>query len=488
MDTTPTPPPLIQPQPASPASPAAPAAPRANNAASTVRDWLHHRALFFKIIAIGLLALLLLIPLGLVRDTLGERQDRYNEAVASITTPWGGSQRIIGPILIVPFTHKVETEEWVVVGSNRFKEKKVHEYTREACFLPDQLNVQGTLEPSARKRSIHTAHVYTAALQITGRFDKPDLAFTGIDNAQPQWDRARVCFAITDLRGVRESLTLVWNCQPVPMQPGANLTQAQDPGLHAILPAGAAQAAAEFSLTLTLNGSDALMLAPLARGTKMHLSSPWPDPSFCGDYLPVRRTVTPGGFDAQWEMSFYARALPQQWDGSQTKISLADLGQNAFGVRMAPAVSAYRIVERAVKYGILFIVLAFTMFFLFEAVAKIRLNALNYLLVGATLCVFFLGLLVLSEFIAFGAAYAISAAIATIMIGLYCARILRGAKRALAVSAMLGGVYAYLYFVLRMEDYALIAGTAALFAVLGALMYATRNLRERETPAPCPPA
>jgi inner membrane protein len=271
------------------------------------------------------------------------------------------------------------------------------------------------------------------------------------------------------------------------MQPGANLTQSQDSGLHAILPAQAAQNAAEFSLTLTLNGSDAFMLSPLARSTKMSLKSPWPDPSFCGDYLPVRRTVSPAGFDAQWEMSFYARSLPQQWHEDQLKIGDGDLAKGAFGVRILPAVSAYRIVERAVKYGILFIVLAFTMFFLFEAVAKIRLNALNYLLVGATLCVFFLGLLALSEFIAFGAAYAISAAIATIMIGLYCARILRSVKRALAVSAMLGGVYAYLYFVLRMEDFALIAGTAALFAVLGALMYATRNLREAPAPASLTP-
>ena len=454
---------------------------------SAARDWLGRKALLFKIIVIGFLALLLLIPLGLVRDTLRERQGRYNEAVASITEPWGGSQRIIGPVLVVPFTYNVETEEWVYIGGNRTKEKKVHTFTREAFFLPDQLNVQGVLEPSARKRSIHTAHVYSATLQITGRFDKPDLAFTGIANAQPQWERARVCFVVSDLRGVRETLALVWAGQPVSMRPGANLASAQDPGLHAILPAHAAQDAAEFSLTLTLNGSDTFMLAPLARGTKMSLKSPWPDPSFCGDHLPVQRTITPGGFDAQWEMSFYSRALPQQWDGEKTKITVNDLGKGAFGVRMAPAVSAYRIVERAVKHGVLFIALAFTMFFLFEAIAKIRLGSLNYLLVGATLCVFFLGLLALSEFIAFGAAYAVSAALATGMIGLYCAKILRGARRALAVSAMLGGVYAYLYFVLRMEDFALLAGTAAIFAVLGALMYATRNLRDAGAPAQTPP-
>lgn len=475
MDTnTPASPlPPERPQPESPPDPLA-------TTATDIRGWFKKRAFFFKTILIAFLALMLLVPLGFVRDTLRERQSRYAEAVDSITAPWGGSQRIAGPVLAIPFTHKVETEEWVVVGSNRIKERKIREHTLTAFFLPDKLNVQGELEPSERKRSIYTAHVFTAALQITGRFDKPDFSFSGYNDIKPLWEQARVGFLISDLRGVRESLTLAWNTEHIPVQPGDGIYSM--PGLHAQLPAQAAQTGGEFSLALTLNGSDAFTLAPLARSTKMTLKSPWPDPSFCGAYLPVHREITPAGFNARWETSHYARNIPQQWTGDRTTVSSDELSAGAFGVRMLPAISAYRIVERAIKYGILFIALAFTVFFLFEAVAGLRLSSLNYLLVGATLCVFFLGLLALSEFIPFGAAYAISAAIAILMTGLYCARILRSRKRALAVSAMLGGVYAYLYFVLRMEDFALVAGTAALFAVLGAVMYATRNLRAEPPP------
>ncbi|AWI10186.1 cell envelope integrity protein CreD [Ereboglobus luteus] len=441
----------------------------------TIRNWFAKRALFFKIILIGFLALVLLIPLGLVSDTLSERQSRYAEAVASIVAPWGGSQRITGPVLAIPFTHKVETEEWVVSGTHRFKEKKSHECTVVAYFLPDHLNVKGTIEPSARKRSIYTAHVYSALLQISGKFARPDFNFPGYKDITPQWDQARVGFLINDLRGVRESLTLAWDDERFAMQPGDGIYA--ESGLHAQLSAQAAQNGGDFSLSLTLNGSNAFEITPLARSTKMALNSPWPDPSFCGDYLPVTRNVTPEGFEARWETSFYARKAPQQWTGNQNTIPARELAKGSFGVRMMPAISAYRIVERSIKYGVLFIALVFTVFFLFEIVARVRLGALNYLLVGATLCVFFLGLLALSEFVAFGLAYAGSGAIATLMIGFYCARILRSAKRALAVGAMLGGVYAYLYFVLRMEDFSLIAGTAALFAVLGAVMYATRNLR-----------
>src|SRR5687768_8279091 len=39
----------------------------------------------------------------------------------------------------------------------------------------------------------------------------------------------------------------------------------------------------------------------------------------------------------------------------------------------------------------LFLGLAFATFFLFESISAVRLNALNYLLVGAALCLFYLG-------------------------------------------------------------------------------------------------
>ena len=126
----------------------------------------------------------------------------------------------------------------------------------------------------------------------------------------------------------------------------------------------------------------------------------------------------------------------------------------------------------------LFLGLAFATFFLFETLSAVRLNALNYLLVGAALCLFYLGLLSLSEFIGFTLAYALAAAVSLLTIGLYSWSVLHSGARAWLVSAMLGGVYGYLYFVLRMEDFSLLAGTAALFALLAAVMYATRRVDE----------
>ena len=152
------------------------------------------------------------------------------------------------------------------------------------------------------------------------------------------------------------------------------------------------------------------------------------------------------------------------------------LERSLFGVELVEVVDSYRVVERATKYAVLFIALLFTAFFLFEVLAALRLHVVHYTLVGAALVLFYLGLLSLSEFISFGAAYGVAALASTLLITCYSAAILRSGGRSLVIGGALGGIYGFLFFVLQMQDYALIAGTAALFAVLGVVMYATRKL------------
>ncbi|MGC4074813.1 MAG: cell envelope integrity protein CreD [Nibricoccus sp.] len=450
----------------------------ASSLVSAGRGWFQRRALFFKVIGVGFFALLLLIPLGMVHSVLGERQMRSFAAVASITETWGRSQRILGPVLVVPYTWKAEVEETTIVDGRRVKELKTMEYSSEAFFLPEQLQVAGDLEMSERKRGIYSVPVYSGKLKLSGTFTRPDFAFTGVKNPQPQWGQARVGFMLSDLRGAREALFVNWAGKPVALEPGAQVAGFTK-GVSAAVTVDAVAKEQAFSLELTLNGSDALTVVPLGRQTKVTITSNWPDPSFMGAFLPVKREVGAEGFSAEWQVSYYGRDFPQQWTtrtGEHTPEERV-FAQSEFGVKLAPAVSAYRTVERSIKYGVLFVALVFTVFFLFEAVCALKLNALNYLLVGAALCLFFLGLLALSEVTAFENAYAGAAIASTVLIGLYSWRVLGSALRAWLVSVMLGGVYAYLFFVLRMEDMSLVAGTAGLFVVLAAVMYATRGLR-----------
>ncbi len=448
---------------------------------SGVRGWLRRRALVFKLFGVALLGLLLLVPLGMVNSTLNERAVRYGAAVRSITQTWGGEQRVAGPVLVVPFTHKVAGVETRLVDGRRMEVTVDREQRGEAVFLPERLTVDGRLTPSVRKRGIYRAPVYAATLRVAGNFAAPSFDFLTLRGVEPQWGHARVCFAISDLRGTRDDLVLAWGRGggSVALQPGARFA-GMGAGVHAPVALEPGQGR-EFSLALGLNGSEGLRFLPLGRQTDVTLTSTWADPSFGGAYLPAEREVGPEGFSAAWKMSYYGRSFPQQWaEGGEGQPSAATIEASAFGVNLMEPVNAYRTMERAIKYGVLFITLVFTTFFLFEAVCGLRLNALNYALVGAALCLFYLGALALAEFMAFGVAYAWAATMSTGLIALYARRILRGGRRAWLVGGMLGGVYAYLYFVLQMEDFALVAGTGALFAVLAALMYATRHLDGRE--------
>ncbi|MES1168663.1 MAG: inner membrane CreD family protein, partial [Oleiharenicola lentus] len=146
--------------------------------------------------------------------------------------------------------------------------------------------------------------------------------------------------------------------------------------------------------------------------------------------------------------------------------------------------------ERAQKYGILFFVLVFAVFFLFEITAGLRIHPLQYAMVGAALCLFFLAFLALAEFWSTGVAYGVAAAACTALIAGYSWSFLKTGRRTLVIAGGLTATYGYLYFVLKSQDYALVAGTAALFAALALVMFCTRRINwyslEMNAPAPAP--
>src|SRR5205807_705504 len=152
------------------------------------------------------------------------------------------------------------------------------------------------------------------------------------------------------------------------------------------------------------------------------------------------------------------------------------INESLFGAEFLSILDSYRYVERAIKYGVLFLVLVFTTFFLFEMTARQKIHPLQYLMVGAALCLFYLLLLSISEFIGFGLAYLIAAVASALLITWYCQFFLGGGVRTLMIGAGLAGIYTFLYITLRQQDYALLMGAIALFIVLAVVMYVTRKI------------
>jgi inner membrane protein len=149
---------------------------------------------------------------------------------------------------------------------------------------------------------------------------------------------------------------------------------------------------------------------------------------------------------------------------------------SAFGVTLIEPVDIYQQAERAVKYAFLFVVLTFLVFFLWEVLGAASLHPMQYTFVGFAMCVFYLLLVSISEHAGFDAAYGISSGVTTVLIGGYAVSVLGGARRGASVLAALTTLYGFLYLLLRLEDYALLAGSIGLFAVLALVMFITRRM------------
>jgi inner membrane protein len=450
-------------------------------------------AVFLKIGCICLLIPFLLIPLALTNGVLQERQGLQQQAAREIAGIWGQRQQVTGPVLAVTYSYKAQVIRSRIVNGKKVDVEETDQLWSTAYFLPENLVVTGTVEPEVRHRGIYDTIVYSTKLKLTGHF-KPDFAVAGIGADQVNWANTHVLFGVSDLRGIR-------SVSPVTINPSSGLGAGPSTGLGAgggkafdfetangVGGEGLSLAARvdgvtagltlEFAMEAALQGSERLDLVPAGKATQVTLGSPWADPSFGGAYLPVKRSVGAGGFTAEWETSHFSRGFAQSWSDRMTVSPeiMQKLSAASFGVAFTQPVDGYRLAERAQKYGVLFFVLVFAVFFLFEITAALRIHPLQYAMVGAALCLFFLAFLALSEFWSTGLAYGAAAAACTVLIAAYAWSFLKTGRRTLVIGGGLAATYGYLYFVLKSQDYALVAGTAALFGVLALVMFCTRRI------------
>ncbi len=429
-----------------------------------------------KLFGIFMLVLVLLIPLNMIESVLDERLQRRNETLDEITGTWGRDQSIIGPVLVVPFRYTTSHWENRTVGTivERFEVRDTA--VARAFFLPKSWQATGEMEPHARYRGIYQTTVYSAELALEGTFDVPDYEAIRIREDQFLWDQAFVSLGMPDLRGTRGALKLAWGDSELAFSPNSHMAEL-GAGVHSPLRKFAGfSGPIAFRIPLTFNGNSTLLVAPVGIENRVELKSVWMDPAFRGAFLPIERTVSDQGFSATWSVSHLGRDFPQFWTDQGGTLDRSKITASLFGVELVTLIDSYRNVERAIKYGILFLTMVFTAFFLFEMTGSRRVHVFQYILVGAALCLFYLLLLSLSELIRFGLAYAIAASAATALISLYTAAVLKSGRRALWIFSMLLTIYVFLYVTLQLQDYALLTGSIGLTAALAIVMYVTRNI------------
>lgn len=421
-----------------------------------------------KAILVAVLIFLLLIPLGMVAHLIHERQGTRAAAEHEVSDKWGSRQTLGGPILVIPYAVRR-------VDANG----QQHVETSFATLLPRSLETEGELEPEIRYRGIFEVPLYTAHLRFHGTFALDKISELRIPDSDIHWADALLSVSVPDPRGIRETVRLQWENSGLDFEPGAGTGSVFSTGIHALVGKllGARpdrSTPASFQFELAVNGSRELALLPVGQDTRLKLSSSWPDPSFTGAFLPDTRTVTASGFTADWQLYYLGRSYPQQWRSGEVDANL--LQGSAAGVDLILPVDEYHKSMRSAKYGILFLVLTFGAYFLFEMLGRLRIHPFQYLLIGFALVLFYALLVSLSEHVGFDAAYAIAAVATVGLITGYNGFVLGRAGRVVGIGALLGGLYLYLYVLLQLEDYALLLGATGLFVTLATVMWITRRV------------
>jgi inner membrane protein len=444
--------------------------------------------LLSKAVAMAAVIFVLLVALFRVESVVNERQMRQREAEVNLQESLASPQTVLGPLLQVRCTETWERVE----GEGKDRKTLTERRERVVTGWPRKLAVESeaTIEP--RYRGLFKLNGYLAKGTVSARFDALPAPSAEQPGARMLCEPPTIVVALTDARGIRSASVQAGGESRV-VQPGS-LLKTQGQGFHVALPPSAVEAPLDVKVSLELAGTRSIGWVPLGQETTVALSSPWPHPSFAGRFLPVERQVSATGFSSRWQVSALATTAQAavergaslcEWreDGAAYAVAAPSGAERAaapcvdsFSVGFIDPVNGYVLNDRAVKYGLLFILLTFVTVALVEVMRQLRVHPIQYLLVGFALTVFFLLLLSLSEHLPFWQAYLAASVACTSLLAFYGAHLLGGARAGLAFGAGLGLLYAALYALLQMEQTALVLGSLLLFAVLAGVMVATRRI------------
>lgn len=441
-------------------------------------------SIMLKLASIGFLILILLIPNSWISDLMLERQLRANDAIVEVSKKWSQSQTLSGPILVIPYTRIDE----VKLASGEVEKRLVKE---NAYFLPEELKINGKIDPEILHRGIFDVAVYKSDLDITSTFTRPDIHSLGLDESQMKWNESSIIVGISDLRGISESPVIKVGFTNLDGEPSNRIgvsiqkysteineytgepyenNSSTENGIKVRLNwASPEDFESDVSLHLTIKGSDKLSFVPTGKTTAVQLSGAWNNPSFDGAFLPEDRDITESGFTANWNVLHYNRALDQSWKDASQSIT------SAFGVTLLIPVDQYQKSIRTSKYSILIILLTFVSLFLVEIINKIRIHPFQYILIGAALIIYYTLLISLSEHTGYTLAYWIATLLTVSLLGFYAKSFLSN-RFTLLFTSIISVIYLFIFVIIIQQDFSLLIGSLGLFIIIGLIMYFSRKV------------
>ncbi len=396
-----------------------------------------HRSVV-KISIIGVISLLLLIPLNMVMGVIEEREENKIIVEREVAESYAKPQTVCAPYL--------KSELVARCGGDSIY-TSVPTATEKTYF--DILNYDVTVNTDLLHRSVYDVMVYESKIEVSGAVRCTDMLAAAGSNT--------FFIAFSDIKGLAAVPTLKFGENTYEMKMDDSLLSAE-----VEMPETAQSGdMVDFALTLELRGTDSLFFEPKAGSTHLTVSSPYPHPSFQGGTLPASREVSDSGFKAEW--SVLGNGVTAT-DGN-------------IGVKFVDPVNTYQQAMRSAKYGMLIIILVFVAALFAEFLTRRSINPIQYAVIGLSLVLFYSLLVAFSEFIVFGLAYLVAAAMTTVALTLYFKAILKG-RGAYTLGGFIAMVYVTNYLLLQLDTYALLVGSIVLFILLCIVMYLTSNINE----------
>ncbi len=455
---------------------------------------LDRRSLGLKFLLVCVLAVLMSIPAFGVFGLISERTGRANSVVTEIGARLGGEQTLIGPILVAPYRQVV---------SVRDDQNRVTQQINEGWYavFAQTGSAAATLDTDVSTRGqgdLFKVRTYAADVAFNAAFDLSREPSAAPEGATIDWSRAALVIGISDTRGVVEAANVqLAGGAALPIEPGSayagifpNLFGGAGEPMRwlAVDATSFARPGATFSLStrLRITGVESFSLTAFARTTDLRMQGDWSDVGYFGDFAREQAEAQADGFAARWSIPFVRRNLA---DAGPTQN--LDLSRQVVTTRFVDSTNPYQAVTRSLKYALLFIGVVFLAYFLFEATSDTRVHPAQYVLVGLAQIIFYLLLLAIAERIGFNWAFLVAAVATVALIGWYAGAVFKSRTRQYAAIAAFSLLYALIYVLMSLEDFALLVGAVAAFVAIAAVMWFTRNLdwyglglTERRTPPP----
>lgn len=420
-------------------------------------------SVLLKLAFIGFLLIILMIPNGMIQSLIYERSGYESEVKRDVAATWGNQQVLIGPLLTIPCTIR---KSHVVDG-----ETKTYTSTKYFHTTPSMLDVKSQMSTTSLKKSIYDIWLYTSEMTLAGEFTIDKIEVNDLETIH--WDQAILTLGMSDAHGLEGNINATLNGTSIEFEPGSLVSSIFPRGVSASINLEKSKSYS-FDINCKLRGSESLNFIPIAEESRVEINSDWHSPGFIGVLSPSHREVSNDGFNVVWESGKFSKDNPDNW--FDTAFTFMDYNHGSFGVELVEPVNHYQKNTRSAKYSFLILSLTFLVFFFFEIGNGLKVHPIQYLLVGLSLTVFYLLLLSLTEHIGFDKSYIVAAIATLASIFMYTKSFFISIKQNIIFLLILVLLYSYIFVLLQLEAYALLAGSVGVFIILSVIMYLTRSI------------